>query len=43
MSQIILVPFSDQEIGQGFNFDSREAVGTGLATEKQSEDPVADG
>jgi hypothetical protein len=43
MSQIILIPFSDQEIGQGFNFDSRENVGTGLAVGNMSEDPVADG
>jgi hypothetical protein len=43
MSQVITIPFSDQEIGQGFNFDSRESVGTGLALDKISEDAAADG
>ena len=43
MSQVITIPFNDQEIGQGFNFDSRENVGTGLAVGNISEDPVANG
>lgn len=30
MSKIITVPFNDQLIGQGVNYDSRENVGTGL-------------
>ena len=43
MNQVIVVPFNDQEIGQGFNFDSRENLGTGLSVSNISEDPVADG
>jgi hypothetical protein len=43
MPQVITVPFNDQEIGQGFNLDSRENVGTGLSTVSISEDPLADG
>ena len=43
MSQIIHVPFNDQQIGQGFNFDSRENVGTCLTVGSESEDPLADG
>ncbi len=43
MSQIIIIPFNDQEIGQGFNFESREAVGTGLSVANVSEDPNANG
>ena len=43
MSQTILVPFNDQQIGQGFNFDSRESLGTGLSVAKISDDPNANG
>jgi hypothetical protein len=43
MSQVIRLPFNDQQIGQGFNFDSRENVGTGLTVASVSEDPLADG
>ena len=43
MSQILRLPFNDQQIGQGFNFDSRENVGTALLVEKIFEDPVVDG
>ena len=43
MTQIMIVPFSDQEIGQGFNFDSRENVGTGLSVPNISEDPNVNG
>ena len=43
MSQTIIIPFNDQQIGQGFNFDSRESVGTGLSVASVSEDPNANG
>ena len=43
MSQTIVIPFNDQEIGQGFNFDSRENLGTGLTMTNISEDPNANG
>ncbi|MFY0563517.1 hypothetical protein ACN28E_06695 [Archangium lansingense] len=43
MSQIINVPFNGQEIGQGFNFESRESIGTGLSVANVSEDPSANG
>src|SRR3984893_5827650 len=43
MSQIIVIPFDGQEIGQGYNSDTRESVGTGLTVASVSEDPAADG
>lgn len=43
MGQIIIVPYNDQEIGQGFNSESRENVGTALTVANISEDPVANG
>ena len=43
MSQIIRTPFDDHEIGQGFNIDSRERVGTALSVASISEDPHVDG
>jgi hypothetical protein len=43
VSQVIAIPFNDQQIGQGFNFESRESVGTGLTVTSISEDPNADG
>jgi hypothetical protein len=43
MSQIIRTPFDDHEIGQGFNVDSRERVGTALTVASVSEDSNVDG
>jgi len=43
MSQIIIVPFNDQEIGQGVNFDTRENLGTGLDVANISDDRNANG
>lgn len=43
MSQIIRTPFDDHEIGQGFNVDTRERVGTALTVATVSEDPNANG
>ena len=43
MSQISLIPFDGQEIGQGYNSDTRESVGTGLTVASVSEDPAANG
>jgi hypothetical protein len=43
MSQILRVPFSDQQIGQGFNFETRENVGTALRVGSIGEDAVANG
>lgn len=43
MSQVILVPFNDQEIGQGVNFDSRENLGTGLNVANVADDRNANG
>src|SRR4051812_10256556 len=42
MSQVIKIPFDDQQIGQGFNYDSRESVGIGLSVTSISED-IPDG
>lgn len=42
-SQIVKIPYDDQEIGQGYNFETREAVGTGLSVSNISEDKIADG
>src|SRR5664280_1238968 len=43
MAQVIVVPFDGQEIGQGFNSETRESIGTGLVFDAVSEDPAADG
>src|SRR5664280_3389449 len=43
MAQVIVVPFDGQEIGQGFNSETRESIGTGLMFDAVSEDPAADG
>ena len=43
MSQVIRTPFDDHEIGQGFNVDTRERVGTGLVIATVSEDPNVNG
>jgi hypothetical protein len=43
MPQIIIIPHDGQEIGQGYNSDTRESIGTGLTLANVSEDPTADG
>src|SRR5262245_61821859 len=43
MSQIIIIPFDGQEIGQGYNSETRESIGTGLTVANISEDPAANG
>ena len=43
MPQIIVIPFDGQEIGQGYNSESRESIGTGLTVADTSEDPAANG
>jgi hypothetical protein len=40
MAQVIVVPFDGQEIGQGFNSETRESIGTGLVFDAVSEDPI---
>lgn len=41
--QRIVVPFTGQVIGEGFNSDTAERVGTGLSVGRVGEDPVAPG
>jgi hypothetical protein len=41
MPQVIVIPFDGQEIGQGYNSETRENVGTGLIVTDVSEDPAA--
>lgn len=41
--QRIVVPFGGHVIGQGFNSETMERVGTGLTPQTQGDDPVADG
>ncbi len=43
MSQVITIPYDGQEIGQGYNSETRESVGTGLNVANISEDPAANG
>lgn len=43
MAQRIVVPFDGHIIGQGFNSQAMERVGTALAPRSQGDDPVADG
>jgi hypothetical protein len=43
MPQVIVIPFDGQEVGQGFNSETRESVGTGLSVTDIGEDKVADG
>ena len=43
MPQIIVIPFNGQEIGQGYNSETRESIGTGLTVASISENPAADG
>src|SRR6266446_5593734 len=41
--QVIIIPFNGQEIGQGFNSETGESIGTGLSVANIGEDKVADG
>ena len=41
--QRIVVPFTGEVIGQGFNSDTVERVGTGLIVGDMGEDPIAPG
>lgn len=43
MNQTLIIPFNDQRIGQGFNFDTRENVGTALSAATITEDPLVNG
>src|SRR5438105_11921931 len=43
VSERIVVPFDGHRIGQGFNTDSGERVGTGLTAGQVGEDPNTDG
>ena len=43
MSQTLVIPFNDQEIGQVFNFNSRENLGVCLAMASIAEDPNVTG
>jgi hypothetical protein len=43
MPQVVRIPFDGQEIGQGYNTETRESVGTGLVVASISEDKNADG
>jgi hypothetical protein len=43
LSQIKIIPFDGQEIGQGYNSETHENIGTALIVANISEDPVADG
>ena len=43
MPQILVVPFNGQEIGQGYNSETRESIGTALSISQVSEDAAADG
>jgi hypothetical protein len=43
MPQVITIPFEGQEIGQGYNSETRENIGTGLQVANISEDKAADG
>jgi hypothetical protein len=43
MAQIVVIPFSGQEIGQGYNSETRESIGVGLTVASISEDPAANG
>lgn len=42
-NQIITIPFDGQQIGQGFNRETGESIGTALSVTDISEDKVADG
>jgi hypothetical protein len=43
MPQIIRIPYDDQEIGRGYNSETRESVGAALSVANVSEDPAVDG
>jgi len=43
MSQVIVIPYDGQEIGQGYNTETRESLGTGLIVANIAEDPAASG
>jgi PASTA domain len=43
MPQVITIPYDGQEIGQGYNSETRESIGTGLNVANISEDPAANG
>lgn len=43
MPQVITIPYDGQEIGQGYNSETRQSIGTGLNVANISEDPVANG
>jgi len=43
MPQTLIVPFTGHEIGQGFNSETREKVGTALSVPQVSSDKFADG
>jgi hypothetical protein len=43
MSQVIVIPYDGQEIGQGYNSETRESVGTALNVASVAEDPAANG
>jgi hypothetical protein len=43
MPQVMVIPFDNQEIGQGFNSQTRENLGTALMFTDTNEDPVAPG
>jgi hypothetical protein len=43
MPQVIVMPFNGQEIGQGYNSDTGESIGTALTTTNVNEDKVVDG
>ncbi|SDP44804.1 hypothetical protein [Afipia sp. GAS231] len=43
MSQVIMIPYDGQEIGQGYNTETRESIGTALDVTNIAEDPAANG
>jgi hypothetical protein len=43
MPQVMVIPFDNQEISQGFNSQTRENLGTALMFTDTNEDPVAPG
>ena len=43
MPQVITIPYDGQEVGQGYNSETHETVGTALSVANISEDPSVDG
>src|SRR4029078_6560499 len=43
MAQVMMIPFDGQEIGQGYNSETRESIGTALIVANVAEDQVANG